>query len=340
MWHDRLKTGLIVVLLTGLIWFFADQADTASKTITLRLAVQPPSSAYLVMAQEPEALQFEVTFSASRAVIDEMDKQLQTKPLNPTFVMGKPEKDAKRARQTFESIKVLSQLDAIRRPGLTITSVRPEMFTVEIDSMVRRPMRIKPEFGEMVVDAGDPKPVSVEVILPSTMADELSGDTLAVDVTRYVDASKPNELQHPTVELQWSQSGPKAKLVRFEPASFDIRFKLKDTTAPRTFRSVPVSFSATYEVLSRYTPVPLDKAEFLPDITVAGPRQLVENLRKEDIQLVVQVYGSDEANIGQPISRQIKIQSLPASVQVITQLRDVRFTLQEKNATAGLDAHR
>jgi len=335
VWRDRFRTGLIVVLVTGMIWFFADQAATDSKTIFLQLTVQPPTAGDVIVGCDPDPLRFDVTFSAPRGVIRQIDDELRVRPLAPTFVPDKPDKDQPYAKLTLESAKVLSGLEAIRQRGLSITSVHPPSFTVEIDSMVRRTMRIKPEFGEMVVESEEPKPPTVDVILPSRMADELPGDTLAVDVSRYVDAGKPDQLQHPTVTLQWPRGGPQAKFVRFEPPSVDIRFRLKDTTAQRTFQSVPVVFSATYEVLSRYTPVPVDPAEFRPDIVVAGPRQLIDNLRKEDIKLVVEVYASDEANIGQPITRPIKVQSLPASVQMLTQLRDVRFTLQEKSAPAG-----
>jgi hypothetical protein len=330
VWRDRLRTTLIVVLLTGLIWFFADQAATDSKTISLQLSVQPPDDTYLIVGQDPDPLKFEVSFRAPRGVIREIDDELRVRPLNPTFVLDRPDRNQRYAKLTFESMKVLQQIEAVRQRGLSITSVHPSSFTVEIDSMIHRTMRIKPEFGQMVVEQDEPRPPTVDVILPSRMADELPGDTLAVDATRYVDAGKLYQQQHATVELQWSRGGPQAKFVHFEPPTFDVRFRLKDTTAQRSFQSVPVSFSATYEVLSRYTPVPVDPAEFRPDVVVAGPKQLIDNLRKEDIKLVVDVYASDEATIGQPITRQIKVQSLPASVQILSQLRDVRFTLQDK----------
>jgi hypothetical protein len=337
VWRERLKTGLIVVLLTGLIWFFADQADMDAKTISLRLTVQPPDSSFIVISQDPEPLQFDVTLTAPRGVISDLDKEFGARPLSLAFLLGKFDKQARYARLSFESIKVLSQLDGIRKRGLTITSVRPATFSVEIDAMIHRPMRIKPEFGEMVVEADAPKPATVDVILPSRMVEELAGDTLAVDATRYADPSKPDTWQTSRVELQWPGAGPQAKLVHFEPATFDIRFKLKDTTTPRTFQSVQVAFSVAPDVLSRYTPAPVEPAEFHPDITVTGPKQLIDNLRKEDIKLVVEVYSSDEASVGrpEPISRKITIQSLPPNVQVATQLRDVRFTLREKGGVAG-----
>jgi hypothetical protein len=129
-----------------------------------------------------------VTFRAPRGVIRQIDDELRVRPLDPTFALDKPDKDQPYARLTFESIKVFQQLEAVRQRGLSITSAHPSTFSVEIDSMVRRSMRIKPEFGEMVVEYEEPKPLAVDVILPSRMADELSGDTLAVDVARYVDA--------------------------------------------------------------------------------------------------------------------------------------------------------
>jgi hypothetical protein len=340
VWRERLKTGLIVVLLTGLIWFFADQADLDSKTVSLHLGIQPPGAGYIVMAQEPEVLELSVTFRAPRGVIREIEQELRTRLLNATFVPDKPAGDARFVHLTFESMKVVPQLDEIRQRGLTIVSVRPATFSVDLDTMVRRPMRIKPEFGELVVDEPreEPRPATVDVIMPSTMADELSGDTLPVDVTSYADTSLPDKAQRKTVELRWRRNDPRAKFVHFEPASFDIRFRLKDTAARRTLTSVPVSFSATPEVLSRYTPIAVDKAEFLQDITVAGPRQIVDSLSPGDISLIVQVYGSDEANIGQTITRQIKqfLQiKLQPHVQIISQPRDIRFTLQERKGPNG-----
>jgi hypothetical protein len=340
VWRERLKTGLIVVLLTGLIWFFADQADLDSKTFALHLIVQPPGAGYVVMGHDPAVLDFDVTFRAPRGVIREIEQELKSRPLNATFVPDKPDGDVRSARMEFESINVVPQLDEIRKRGLTVVSVQPEKFTVELDTLVRRPMRIKPEFGEFVIDEPreEPRPATVNVTMPSTMAEEMPGDTLPVDVTRYVDKSLPDKTQRKTVELEWRQDDPRAKFVRFEPASFEIGFRLKDTTAQRTFTSVPVLFAATSEVLSRYTPVAVDKAEFLQDITVAGPRQIVDNLSIEDICLVVQVFGRDEQYIGQTIPRQIK-QFLPPKfqphVQIISQPSDIRFRLEERKGPSG-----
>jgi hypothetical protein len=132
--------------------------------------------------------------------------------------------------------------------------------------------------------------------------------------------------------MRWPQPGPQAKFVRFEPPSVDVRLRLKDTTAQRTFQSVPVSFSATYEVLSRYIPVPVDPAEFRPDIVVAGPKQLIDNLRKEDS---AGCRGGPPTRPTSPaITRQIgpEPSGQPPDPHATV---DVRFTLQEKTATAG-----
>ncbi len=109
MWQDRLKTVSMVVLLTGLVWFFADQADTDSKTVSLHLSVQPPGTGYRVMAQDPEQLQFDVTFRAPRGVIREIEQELRTRLLNASFTLDKPPGDARFAHQNYESAKVISR---------------------------------------------------------------------------------------------------------------------------------------------------------------------------------------------------------------------------------------
>ncbi len=338
MWQDRLKTGLMVVLLTGLVWFFADQADMDSKTVSLHLSVQPPSANYRVMAQAPEPLQFDVTFKAPRGVIREIEQEMRTRLLNATFTLDRPAGDARFAHQDYESAKVIGQLDVIRQRGLAVVSAHPASFSVDLDTVVRRTMRVRPEFGELVVEKEEPKPAAVDVILPSRMADELADDWLRVDVAPYVDASKPDVWQSKTVELKWPQADARAALVHFEPPSFEVRMKLKDTTEQKKFQSVQVGLLFVSPEVSNKYRVEYDSAEFRPDVTVAGPRQVIDNLSKDNVKpfvLYVEVYSSDEASVGQPITRPVKIQGLDPSVRVISPLRDVRFTLQDKAQRAG-----
>ncbi len=154
-------------------------------------------------------------------------------------------------------------------------------------------MRVRPEFGELVVEKEEPKPATVHVILPSRMADELADDWLRVDVARYVDASKPDVWQTKTVELKWPQTDPRASLVHFEPAAFDLRMKLKDTTEQKKFQSMQVGLLFVSPEVSNKYKVEYDSAEFRPDVTVAGPKQVIDNLSKDSVKpfaLYVEVF--------------------------------------------------
>jgi len=329
VWYERLKTGVMVVLLTGLVWFFADQANMDTITVPVALEIQVPSGSNLVVLRhEPAPLEFEVTFRAPRGVIRQLAGEMQSRRWRPVFRVSR---GASPGRLELDSAKMLAEVDAIKQRGLGVSAARPERFSVEIDRITTVTMRIEPQFGDLQAEAVEVQPEQVQVSLPSVLAQGLDGDVLKVDVTEHVRGSaRPDQAQAVTVPLRWPQQVPEAKFVQFDPAEVTVRFRLKGWIATRELPGVQVAFYIPPDVLKRYDPVPVDPAEFRPNIQLRGPKQIVESLTRQDIRLLVEVLTSDEANVGKPIRRKVVAADLPAGVELLEPVPEVRFILKPR----------
>lgn len=331
MWHERLGTILIVITLTGLIWFFADRANTDSKTIKVLVNVQP---AVNVVVLGQHLLEFDVTVHAPRGVISEIVNETQGRPLRANLSL---DENVGTGEQTFNAARTLAQLDVIQQRGLTIDRVQPETFMLDIDKLVRVPtVRIKPEFGNLLVDAEDPpNPSTVSVVLPRRLMGQLAGDVLPVDISRYVDTTQPGVAMTRTVNLGWPDPAvPGATYVRFDPEKFTVRFRLKDTTGTKKFESVQVDFKVMPDVDEKYRVERPDKSEWRPTVTVSGPQQRIESLQKDEIELYVKIGPEDAYNVGKPIQRSVSVR-LPPGITLEGTRPEVKFVLQDRQVPAA-----
>ncbi len=328
MWHEKLTTALIVICLTGLIWYFADRANKDTKEIKVELLLQPAPNV-VVLGQQPASLEFRVMVSAPRGVVSDVVNETQVRPLRCNFVLGE---NVGTGLQEFNSAAVLSQLAEIQQRGLAVDSDRvdPKTFTLDIDKMVRRPaIRIKPEFRDLVVETEEPNPSTCSVYLPQRLAEQLAGEVLPVDVSRYVDPTQSGVWQQRTVDLRWPADVPGSQYVRFDPSSFSLKFRLKDATGKRTFDVVQVYYYGMPDVLDRYRIERLDKSTWRPTITVSGPKQRVENMQKDDVMLFVKIVPDDENSVGKRIRRSVSV-ILPPGITMEGQPPEVDFKLVDR----------
>lgn len=334
MWQEKFGTILIVVALTGLIWFFADRANKDSKTIKVLVKVQPAGN-IVVLKQDPVPLQFDVTVSAPRGVINEIEKETQAQggPLRATLPLYE---NIGRGEQQFRADTELTRLDVIQQRGLTITAVKPETFTLDIDRLVQRQsIRIKPQFPRLEVVPEELNPGTCSIFLPESLAAQLAGDEIPVDVSGFVDPTQPGTGApiSKTVTLRWPTAAPGAELVRFEPPSFTVKFRLKDTTKSQSFESVQVRYDLMPDIADKYQIVRPDLSEWRPTITVSGPTQQVEALKKSEIQLLVPIGAEDAARVGITNRRPVWV-DLPPGIQLEGALPQVRFILQDRSTMA------
>lgn len=334
MWHERLGTILIVIALTGLIWFFADRANKDSRTIKVLVSVQPASSV-VVLGREPQSLEFEVTVSAPRGVISEIEKETQGQPLRANLPL---DENVGTGWQKFRSDTTLARLDVIQQRGLSIVSVKPETFRLDIDKIVTQTgVRIKPQFPGLTVDSIECTPSVCSVSLPSRLVEGLSGESLPVDASRN-DPAQPGTggAISKTVTLQWPTiAGGAEQYVHFEPATFNLKYRLNDKTKVRLFESVQVRLDIPPDVASKYQVVQMDLGDWRPSVTVSGPEQRINTLEKPEIQLFVSITSEDVGiNVGKPIPRQVWV-ILPPGIKLEGPRPEVKFILQDRPMTAS-----
>jgi len=318
-----------VAIFTGLVWFFADQANLETVTAPLTLRVQPaPNSGLVILDYEPNPPEFEVTFRAPRGVIRQVAAELQTGRIRPVYTLAG---SLKPGRYEFDSARLISGLDAIRQRGLTVLSAKPQRLTLQVDRLTTTTVRLSADFGNILVDMVQVQPERVQVTLPASMLASLPADgTLRVDMSRYLKSiPAPGTEMSMRVPLQWPQQSGSSRFVTFDPAAVLVRFRTRGLIESKELPGVQVSFMVPPEVLKQYDVLPVDPAEFRPNIVVRGPKQIIDNLNRRDVNLLVEVLTSDEANVGKPIRRKV-LAVLPPGVEAVEPLPEVRFILKPK----------
>ena len=162
---NKIKTICVVVVITFLIWFAADQnvMEPESFTISVRLASTDPDR-YVSLAEAPYQVTLRVTVRGRRRHRQDFAELLKSQSV---FVANIDE--SKPTSKTPQSISViddvLSTIRPIQESRLAIASVEPMTLSALIDEYVHvTDVHVKPDYGDLRVSA-ELSPQHVSVLL-------------------------------------------------------------------------------------------------------------------------------------------------------------------------------
>jgi hypothetical protein len=192
---DRLKSLPLTIVLTVLIWMYAEARFTATQeNVSLTIKPVSPTADMVLSAFDPADKRFQgtvnvvVTLEGPTNQIDRIyqesvgtvtaDEDFSALAYRPAAEGLKPGAD-----NQVDTVSVLNGLSYFRKRGVTVTSAKPARIRLEEDplSLVARPVDFHPAFA---VDHYVATPDQVTVKIPSELLAEIGGaDRISVSAT-------------------------------------------------------------------------------------------------------------------------------------------------------------
>jgi diadenylate cyclase len=286
----RLRRVLVVVPLTLIIWYVADQATFVIDTcqVALELRHEDPAREVEVSGQP---LVFEATFSGSGRAIDRLRVAYGKQPLPVTWIVpraygARPEPytiDAREGRLR----KIVEESRQVQERGLTVVDVGLGSLTFRVHERVSisLPVSVKAEGGPVRIapERVDPPTVNVDVRREDLAALKAQGVVWA-PLGRQLEGLAPGEVRTFEGVSLAAPSGLKG-VARMTPEKVSVTVRV--VAQPMLVRNVVVRLFVSPEVAERYEVLKADLNEWRIDVEVQADEAVFDTASSLEIQAFV-----------------------------------------------------
>lgn len=344
----RLKRDLpsliLITLITLLIWLYAEAQNikTIPTTISIALPERVGSDRVAYFANGEQVLRASVQLRGSSTQISAFQARIGSQPLQlPIEPTDLPDD---RSTVTLDLARLLAgaRLDpldpagpTINSLGLNVVTTEPGRINVEYDQLVTRtvPVRFAPREVQ-IAPTYKVEPASVDITLPRSALSLIGGSEDALYLEALIEPERLRAIpegvtQTMSATLDKSNladvGGIDPRRIRLHEDDVDVTFTIARQKDTVTVKLVPVWVVAPPSELARFEVTLADDSRVLRDVTVTGPRDLVQRLRDNpgDVRVVARFELTGEA-LEQGIERaplsSIEIQQVTAQRSEILEL--------------------
>ncbi|HUN82148.1 MAG TPA: hypothetical protein VMV81_11645 [Phycisphaerae bacterium] len=336
MW-EKFKTASMIVIITVLIWFTADQniSEEQSLSLPIRLTSSSPDR-YAAFADAPQVV-FQITAVGRRRQLKELSDLIAS---TSTFdaVMDETKK-ASPQPQIMTGREILGAVREINNLPVRLRNVDPSTVSVRIDQYETvAGIRVAPNYGDLKVSAAV-TPGKVSVRLPSFLAEKLRADPVATaDADQRIrSARRPDggfQIKVPLTFEALKDMEPDMRIEILPSAEVQISGQIESQTATTRKGPIQITWSIPQKVQEDFKVVIDPSANLRPDIDLSGPKDAIEQLDPREIRAFVDVYAADTEKPQTPIRRSVQF-VLPPGVTLApgSQAYDVVFQLEPRGTT-------
>jgi hypothetical protein len=295
---DRLKVLPLTILLTILIWMYAEAQFTTTQPdvpIDVRIASSTPD--FVVRTLDPvtkrysDTLSFIVTLQGPKSQIDQIfeasqgaarDKSAEDRLAALTFI---PTVEQLRQAAGGELhpyvLPMLNRLDYFRSRGVTVTFAAPNYVSIDVDSVVR--LRKDAVFqSSIAVDSATLDPGNVEVQVPSQLLRTIDESRLSVRAVPQNDeqlaAVPPDTDKSIPVRFVADYPGPRDDRIRVVPGQGNATVRVRRTQqGVLSVSDVPIWVSGPPALLAHYN---VDVTPRSVALVLSGPNSLMDATRQ------------------------------------------------------------
>ncbi len=279
----RVKTGFVVVLLTLLVWVIAESRTLRSEQVTLVVAIADEGDgANLVRVTDPAwEGAVEVTLLGSAAVVADARERLGGRV---SLVVGR-ELPSTPGSHVVALREALRKTEALRETGVSISEIRPETVTIEMDRAVEIRVPVAARTPQGVLD-GPPRltPASVMLRVPASAlvgVDQSTLEALAVIDQEMIDDVPPGREEVLSgVRLRPPAALADAWHVSMAPPIVDAAVAVRTRTRTYTIPRLPVQVLLPPPELGRWRIELATEDTDLFDVVVSGPSEAVGRIER------------------------------------------------------------
>lgn len=292
----EILTIVMVTVIAALIWAFAEAESLRKGEVAVELYFEPDTTAdrQLKLRSPAEAIgdtdmvRLTVRLEGTAVSVDQAErvlrKPLHFRPYDNKSIPITP------GEHSLDLRKILSDHEDIRNVAATIASVEPATVPGLIEELATREVDIRVELATGQAEVPPvPKPAKVSIRAPKESIAALPADVVAIamleapQLERLV-PGKPETLAG--VRLSLPAALQDLKGIRINPPNIDVELVLAQRTPTSKPMSVPVHVVLATVEQKRWDITFDQRFQFVPDVTVTGPPEVVRQIEERKVQVI------------------------------------------------------
>lgn len=332
-WVRVTRRLAVVVPLTLVIWVLADQAtliEAPNAELVLTIKHDPRID---VDVTAPQPALFNAKLRGPTRAVDGLRAAMRGGPLRLEWNL--PESFARPGEYRPAVGELIENLPEMRKRGLQVVSITPEVMTLRVDEVVTESVRVQVDSGPVQVNEVRLDPAEVKVSMRASDWGRLRASVppdqqvVAARLAERLARLAPDQThQLDRVVLEPRLGG--LEVLRLEPGEVSVTLRVVAQHVRRTIRGLAVTLAVTPEFLERYMVRAKDANEWLIEVEVVGDKARVESLRPSDLKAFLTVTSERAArSTGAVESEAVEI-VLPEGVRLAGRPPLVQFTISPR----------
>ncbi|MBC8105035.1 MAG: hypothetical protein H7Z14_00470 [Anaerolineae bacterium] len=311
---SSMKTFAWVAPLTILIWVYAEREQVVQRETTIPIAVKSTDPNRIVSLR-PGDESIVAFIGGPRLAVDRVI-ELVTNPGKGPIVQieidGRGYESGKWVPVDTE--RYVGENPIFRNRGVAITSCKPRTLQILVDELVERDVEVRVP-TDVTNLAGSPvfEPSTVRVRGPKTkLEDPRQPLVITADLANREEIQLPGPHQLPAVSVRANISDPSITL---SPSTVKATLDVSQKEERYLIASMPIWQSTPTGFLEKYR---IECPPSISNITVIGPHDQIELLRKGEVRPKAQLEVTAEDEGKQRTARELKF-DLPDRVKVVAE---------------------
>lgn len=340
------RSGTVIVVITLLIWFAADQGVMTEEPIGVSVVFTSQNpDVYVGLTQPPAQREYKITIKGRRRRITELKSLLAVQ--SPLEIRS-DETRGPRSEPYQLSVRddLLRNVQVIRQTG-SITKCTPSEESLRIDSYVDiKDIPVRVDFGDLRVSRTLSHNTITARVPSFVAADKSFADNVeaVINASDYVNEQTPGfafEFEGKPTLSGLSKLFVAGSAIQITPGTVTVTGRIETLQAVESKGPITIRWSIPDQVQQNYRVVAED-AEFIIFVDVSGPRERVAAMEANQIRAFVDIFARDlnDPGPGKTITRDVRyylpIDAVGCRITEETAKRQVRFRLEPITKEAGL----
>ena len=322
MW-DQTKLISVTVILSGLIWWFADQADRTEATIAVGVRlVSDEQSGLVARFPDRDRLRLMVSIRGTRKTIQALSASGSSEAVEIKWHLPTDAQLGIGSYKTQPAVVTARQFN-----GVTVLSVHPQEVDISVDRFDIHEVPIRVDAGSHLFTGEptlDPPSATVRILQSNWQRIPMDSRHLVLDLEDDLSGKVEERLLSFDIALPLQLAGHP---ISVQPESVKIKLTLREQASERQIAPVVVKFAVASELWGDYLPQLKDPTVLRLEITVVGSEEALERISPQDVLGIIDVTSDDISQTGEfRLKRPVFL--LPPGIRLKTEPPLIEFRLQ------------